>query len=216
MKAITVTRTRHRLLPDATRVLAKPYLPGEEILLPAQSRAHLLMQRVLAIPETRIAALNAEILERFGRRHRDFPQLMERQFEAVASHIDGADRISAARRQLIGAYFMHEYSIEAASLFNPSIVRAPDQQGMAAGAVRFVMSLRAVGEGHLSSIEFRTGVLGPVSDVVGTRSNSRPSSSAYGSTSRIGPSVVSVAPAGSTTSIANGVACDVRLNAWTL
>jgi predicted GH43/DUF377 family glycosyl hydrolase len=161
MKAISITRTRHRLLPDATRVLAKPYLPGEEILLPAQSRAHLLMRRILAIPETRVAALNAEVLQRFGARHRDFPQLLERQFEAVASHIDGADRISAERRLLIGAYFMHEYSIEAASLFNPSIVRAPDQQGMAAGAVRFVMSLRAVGEGHLSSIEFRTGVLDP-------------------------------------------------------
>lgn len=161
MKAISVTRTRHRLLPDATRVLAKPYLPGEEILLPAQSRAHLLMARILAIPEARVAALNAEILQRFGGRHRAFTQLLEWQFEAVASHIDGADRISAARRLLIGAYFMHEYSIEAASLFNPSIVRAPDQQGVAAGAVRFVMSLRAVGEGHLSSIEFRTGVLDP-------------------------------------------------------
>lgn len=162
MKAISVTRTRHRLLPDATRVLAKPYLPGEEILIPAaQSRAHLLMARILAIPEARVAALNAEILQRFGGRHRAFTQLLERQFEAVASHIDGVDRISAARRLLIGAYFMHEYSIEAASLFNPSIVRAPDQQGVAAGAVRFVMSLRAVGEGHLSSIEFRTGMLHP-------------------------------------------------------
>lgn len=159
MKPISITRTRHRLLPDATRVLAKPYLPGEEILLPAQSRAHLLMRRILEIPETRVAALNAEILQRFGGRHRDFTQLLERQFEAVASQVDDSARISAARRLLIGAYFTHEYSIEAASLFNPSIVLSPDQHGMAAGAVRFVMSLRAVGEGHLSSIEFRTGVL---------------------------------------------------------
>ena len=63
------------------------------------------------------------------------------------------------RRRLIGAYFTHEYSIEAAALGNPSVVVAPDQSGVAAGAVRFVMSLRAIGEGHVSSIEFRTGVV---------------------------------------------------------
>jgi|SRR5688572_15610765 len=159
MKSISITRTRHRLLPDATRVLAKPFLPGEEILLPGQSRAHLLMQRILTIPEGRVAELNAEILQRFDGRHRDFTQILERQFEAVASYIDGGDRISAARRLLIGAYFTHEYSIEAAALFNPSIVPAPDQHGLPAGSIRFVMSLRAVGEGHLSSIEFRSGVL---------------------------------------------------------
>ena len=159
MKAISVTRTRYRLLPDAARVLAKPFLLGEEILLPGQSRADLLMRRILAIPEARVAALNAEILQRFDGRHRDFTQILERQFEAVASRIDAADRVSAARRLLIGAYFTHEYSIEAAALFNPSIVLAPDQNGLPPGSIRFVMSLRAVGEGHLSSIEFRTGVL---------------------------------------------------------
>jgi predicted GH43/DUF377 family glycosyl hydrolase len=159
MKSISITRTRHRLLPDATRVLAKPFLPGEEILLPGQSRAYLLMQRILSIPESQVAELNAEILCRFDGRHRDFTQVLERQFEAVASYVDGGDRISAARRLLIGAYFTHEYSIEAAALFNPSIVLAPDQRGLPGGSIRFVMSLRAVGEGHLSSIEFRTGVL---------------------------------------------------------
>ena len=159
MKSISITRTRHRLLPDATRVLAKPFLPGEEVLLPGQSRAHLLMQRILSIPESRVAELNTEILRRFDARHKDFTQILERQFEAVASYIEGGDRISAARRLLIGAYFTHEYSIEAAALFNPSIVLAPDQHGLAAGSTRFVMSLRGVGEGHLSSIEFRTGVV---------------------------------------------------------
>ena len=159
MKPISITRTRHRLVPDATRVLAKPFLPGEEILLPGQSRAYLLMRRILAIPEARVAELNAEILQRFGGRHRDFVQILERQFEAVADYVDAADRVSAARRLLIGAYFTHEYSIEAAALCNPSIVLAPDQHGLAAGSMRFVMSLRAVGEGHLSSIEFRTGAL---------------------------------------------------------
>ena len=159
MRSISITRTRHRLFPDATRVLAKPFLPGEEILLPGQSRAHLLMQRILTIPESRVAELNTEILRRFDARHKDFTQILERQFEAVASYIDDRDRVSAARRLLIGAYFTHEYSIEAAALFNPSIVLAPDQHGLPVGSIRFAMSLRGVGEGHLSSIEFRTGVL---------------------------------------------------------
>ena len=152
-------RTRHRVLPDASRVLAKPFLLGEEILLPGQSRADLLMRRVLAIPDAQVAALNAEILGRFASRHRDFTAVLEQHFEAVADYLEDGEQISVARRLLIGAYFTHEYSIEAAALFNPSIVPAPDQNGVEAGSVRFVMSLRAVGEGHLSSIEFRSGVL---------------------------------------------------------
>ena len=75
------------------------------------------------------------------------------------THVPDTAAVTAARRLLIGAYFTHEYSVEAAALFNPSIVPAPDQSGLARGSLRFVMSLRAVGEGHLSSIEFRTGVL---------------------------------------------------------
>jgi predicted GH43/DUF377 family glycosyl hydrolase len=75
----------------------------------------------------------------------------------VAHHIDRATHISRERRLLIGAFFTHEYSVEAAALFNPSIVLASDQSGLKTGEQRFVMSLRAVGEGHLSSIEFRSG-----------------------------------------------------------
>jgi predicted GH43/DUF377 family glycosyl hydrolase len=159
MKSIPITRTRHRLLPDASRVLAKPYLPGEETLLPGQSRAHLLLERIAAIPEAQVKALNSQILRQFDGRHRGFTELLERQFAAVAHHIGGGAGISVERRLLIGAYFSHEFAIEAAALFNPSIVLAPDQSGLAAGSSRFVMSLRAVGEGHLSSIEFRSGVL---------------------------------------------------------
>ncbi|HEX5420279.1 MAG TPA: glycoside hydrolase family 130 protein [Gammaproteobacteria bacterium] len=159
MKEIQIKRSRHRLLPDARRVLAKPYLPGEETLLPGPSRAHLLIARILAIPEAQVKALNAEILERFEGRHRRFSRMLEQQFETVVHHIVDAASLSADRRLLIGAYFTHEFAVEAAALFNPSIVLAPDQRGLANGAQRFVMSLRAVGEGHLSSIEFRSGVL---------------------------------------------------------
>jgi predicted GH43/DUF377 family glycosyl hydrolase len=159
MKRLSITRTRQRVLPNARRVLAKPYLPGEETLLPGQSRAGLLMARILAIPEAEVAALNATILQRFERRHANFRQMLERQFDALAVHLADPAAVSAERRLLIGAYFTHEYAVEAAALFNPSIVPAPDQSALASGSLRFIMSLRAVGEGHLSSIEFRTGVL---------------------------------------------------------
>jgi predicted GH43/DUF377 family glycosyl hydrolase len=165
MKRIRIERTRHRLLPDPRRVLAKPYLPGDEALLPGQSRAHLLMARLLDIPEAQVEALNAEIFQRFANRHRDFRRTLQDRFEVVAHYAGDAQSLSAARRLLIGAYFTHEYSIEAAALFNPSIVPAPDQTGVADGSKRFVMSLRAVGEGHLSSIEFRSGVLDEHGDV---------------------------------------------------
>lgn len=165
MKPVAVTRSRHRLVADARRVLAKPYLPGEETLLPNQSRAQLLMERILAIPEVEVAALNATIMERFNARHRHFEQMLGRQFDALAAYVPNPSAMSAERRLLIGAYFTHEYAVEAAALFNPSIVVAPDQSGVPRGSLRFVMSLRAVGEGHLSSIEFRTGVLAADADI---------------------------------------------------
>ncbi len=159
MQSIRIRRTAHRLLPDARRVLAKPYLPGDEVALPGVSRANLLMTRVLAIPEEDVKALNAQIARNFEARHRDLKRTFDLNFEAVAHLVPGAADLSIDRRLLIGAYFTHEYAIEAAALFNPSIVPAPDQDGLPSGAKRFVMSLRAVGEGHLSSIEFRSGVL---------------------------------------------------------
>ncbi len=159
MSNIAITRTHHRLLPDARRVLAKPFLPGEETLLAGISRGGLLMERILAIPEAHVSALVDEIQASYGSRHGAFDSVLERHFELAARYIGGAMPISRARRLLIGAYFTHEYSVEAAALFNPSMVLAPDQIGLAPGERRFIMSLRAVGEGHLSSIEFRSGVI---------------------------------------------------------
>jgi predicted GH43/DUF377 family glycosyl hydrolase len=123
------------------------------------------MARILEIPEAQVQTLCAKILALFQMRHRHFREALERQFETVAHHVDKRKSVSAERRLLIGAYFTHEYSVEAAALFNPSIVVAPDQTGVAAESTRFVMSLRAVGEGHLSSIEFRTGLLDAHGDV---------------------------------------------------
>ena len=137
MTSLTITRTRIRVLPNSRRVLAKPYLPGEETLLPGQSRAQLLIARIMEVPEAEVAGLNATIMQRFEGRHRHFRQMLERQFDALMAHVPDPKNVSAERRLLIGAYFTHEFAVEAAALFNPSIVQARDQTGLAAGSMRF-------------------------------------------------------------------------------
>ncbi len=159
MSSVTVTRMRQRVQAEPRRVLAKPFLPGEELLLPGVSRAALLLERIMAIPEAEVPALVLGMLRDFAPRHHAFEQLLHRHFDMVAHDIAANAVVSAERKLLIGAYFTHEYAVEAAALFNPSLVPAPDQTGMAADELRVIMSLRAVGEGHLSSIEFRSGVI---------------------------------------------------------
>jgi len=153
-----ITRTSHRLHHDPSRVIAKPYLPGEEIFTDTGTRAGLLMARILALPEDEVARVLGDTLDGFAGRHRGFEALLERHFALVAHRVPDT-ALSRERRLLIGAYFTNEYSVEGAALFNPSLVPAPDQTGLDPGDIRFVMSLRAVGEGHISSIEFRTGVV---------------------------------------------------------
>ncbi len=160
MNPLTVRRIAQRLTPDPRRVIAKPYLPGEEIIPGGDSRSGLLMRRILAIPEADVDGLTAEVLAGFSQRHHDFEAMLERHFELVAHHVPPAQvPLSRARRLLIGAYYTNEYSIEGAALCNPSLVLAPGPQPAADGSTRFVMSVRAVGEGHISSIEFRSGGL---------------------------------------------------------
>ena len=163
MRQLAITRTTHRFLPDPRRVIAKPHLPGEEIYSPdGKSRVKVVLERILAIPEAEVASILAGVLGNFAHRHRDFTAVLRHHFQMVAHHLDQGVTPSEGQRLLIGAYFTHEYSIEAAALFNPSMVPAPDQSGLtgAPGSrQRFVMSVRAVGEGHVSSIGFRTGVI---------------------------------------------------------
>ena len=156
---LRVTRTQHRLLPDPQRVLLRPYLPGEESFVKGRSRVKLVLDRILALPEGEVPAAREAIRASFSSRHRDLESVLEDHFRLVSRHIEDPERLSPERELLIGAYFTHEYSIEGASLCNPSLVPAQDQSGLPGGALRFTLSLRAVGEGHLSSIEFRSGVI---------------------------------------------------------
>jgi len=147
------------LLPDPKRVISKPYMSSGDIYPDGRNRAQHIMGRVLSLPEATVATMLADTYERFASRHIDFTSVLEQRFAAVSHYIEHPAELSLERRRLIGAYFTHEYSIDAAALSNPSIVRAPSQEGIAPGSLRFIMSLRSIGEGHISSIQFRSGVL---------------------------------------------------------
>ncbi|MGH8915263.1 MAG: glycoside hydrolase family 130 protein [Acidimicrobiia bacterium] len=124
-----------------------------------QSRVEMILERILGLSEAVVTATLSATEKTFVERHGSVRDVFDKHFEMVAGHIDRPDDLSTARRLLIGAYFTHEFSIEATAINNPSIVPAPDQSGLAEGELAFIMSLRAIGEGHMSSIEFRTGVI---------------------------------------------------------
>lgn len=107
----------------------------------------------------------AATLLSFGDRHRDLSILLADRYAQVLGSAVESGEVAEERQLLIGAYFIHEYSFEASALFNPSIVAHPDQAGMADGELRFVLSLRATGEGHVSSVTFRSGIVGAAGDV---------------------------------------------------
>ena len=159
MNPVPFTRSPVRFAPDPHRVITRPFLPGEEIFPDGRSRVELIIKRILAMPEREVASTLAATQNQFAHRHIGFSSILERNFAVMANHVDNPNDLSQERRLLIGAYFTQEYSIEAAALSNPSMVPAPDQSGLNPGEQRFIMSLRAIGEGHLSSIEFRSGVI---------------------------------------------------------
>ncbi len=151
-------RTATVLRADPRRVVAQLFLPGQEVSVPGVSRAGGVVTRCLEMDDDEAQAVLATVTSSYRPRHRDFEAMLDRHFQAVAHRVDNAHRLSPAQRRLIGAYFTMEYSLEAAALFNPSVVRHPVQSADP-GELRFVMSARAVGEGHVSSIVFRTGTL---------------------------------------------------------
>jgi len=118
-----------------------------------------IISRVMSLPEDQVGLLVEEISAEFSQRHQHIRSLFLERFEQVRELMLTDGEASEQRRLLIGAYFLAEYSLESAALFNPSIVPHPDQTGLPTGALRFILSLRATGEGHISSITFRTGII---------------------------------------------------------
>jgi predicted GH43/DUF377 family glycosyl hydrolase len=156
---IPISKTDVRFVPDPRRVLLKPFAPGGVAFADGRSRAERIVSRILALPESAVVSTMHAAQRRFASRHMDLNAAFETNFAGVVHYVEQLDELSTERRLLIGAYFTHEYSIEAAALSNPSMVAAPDQGGLAAGERRFILSLRSIGEGHISSIQFRSGVI---------------------------------------------------------
>jgi predicted GH43/DUF377 family glycosyl hydrolase len=148
------------LAPDPRRVIVKLFVPGEDAAV-VRTRAHAIIDRIAGLDEDEAERLLRETMERFDLRHRDLENTFLHHFDLVRHRADRAGDLSPMRRRLVGAYFTHEYAVEAAALCNPSMVAHPDQSGLAAGQLRAVTSVRQIGEGHLSSIGFVTAVLGP-------------------------------------------------------
>jgi predicted GH43/DUF377 family glycosyl hydrolase len=154
-----VRRSPVILRADARRVIARPFLPGHELPSKGISRADSVVERLVSMSETDVETTLAATLSAHAGRHADLRGSFKEHYQIVAHRIPSVAGISSDRADLIGAYLTHEYAIEAAALFNPSIAAHPDQSGLAPGELRFVMTARAVGEGHVSSLELRTGVL---------------------------------------------------------
>jgi len=137
----------------------RPFHLGWQSANAASDRAVRLVADVVALSEEQVEAEYARVLYDFGERHWQTAQLFEERYREVEAALRLEDRaFSDARKRLIGAYFCHEYTYAAAALMNPSIVPHPDQSGIREGSCRFVMSLRAVGEGHISTVAFREGI----------------------------------------------------------
>lgn len=152
MNPPAVRRHPVTIAPTPGRVLIRPFIPGD-------SRAQRIIERVLTLPGNEVHRLLEDIKRRFSRRHFDIHAVFREHFAAAISRLPQEWEFSEEQELLIGSYFTSEYALESAALFNPSMVPHPDQSGLPTGSVRFIMSLRATGEGHISSIEFRGGTI---------------------------------------------------------
>lgn len=153
LKPLNIERRKEKFLSQPARVITKFYLPGGE------NRTRHIIDRVISLSEDEVNVILEEVIAGFSTRHKNVWQIFRKNFDEVERYLPANIKISDDRRALIGAYFTHEYSIQAAAFFNPSIVDHPNQRDVEKGERRVILSFRSTGEGHISSIEFRGGVL---------------------------------------------------------
>ena len=146
-----VKRRSTLLNAESALVITRPNIPG------GKARTKILIRRVAKLNVDDVHNLLEAVLQDYSGRHRNFRDALQANFERIAEHVPKKLSLSSEQQLLLGAYFTAEYSVEAAALFNPSVVPHPDQKGVDKGSLRFIMSFRATGEGHVSSIEFRSG-----------------------------------------------------------
>lgn len=142
-----------KFMPDCSRVIVKPHIPKSE------THIKRIINRVLTLSDDKVEVTLSRVVKNFSARHKNIWEFFENNYDKIKNYIPKTLTVSSSRKALIGAYFSCEYSIQSAALFNPSIVPHPDQNGVAPGGLRFILSLRSVGEGHISSIEFRSGIV---------------------------------------------------------
>ena len=153
---VTVTRKKQIFSPDSTRVIAR-------FLYLDDDRSADIIRKVLAMPEEQVRTAMSQLLRGYSRRHRNISRIFEKHFDRLAPIFDkievNQEDLSLAQKALVGSYFTMEYSIESAAFFNPSIVEHPDQSELRSDEKRVIFSFRATGEGHISSVVFRSGIL---------------------------------------------------------
>ena len=148
-----VARSGKYLRPDNARMLLRPFLPGGD------RRVRDIIQRVLEMSPSEVEAGLQNVMRCLSHKHAGIEAVFSNRYRQLAHLMPPATEPSPPQSRLIGAYFLNEYSFEASALFNPSIVRHPDQTGAPENGCRFILSLRAVGEGHVSSLTFRSGTI---------------------------------------------------------
>ena len=153
MTPLSVCRHSIVLNPESSRVIIRPFISGNSKLNAT------IIGRALAWTEEEVKRELKTIYAEFETRHVDIKAQLKKNFKLAESHLFTHRTLSKARQLLIGAVFSGEYALESSALFNPSIVPHPNQDGVPDGGLRFIMSLRATGEGHISSIEFRAGMV---------------------------------------------------------
>jgi predicted GH43/DUF377 family glycosyl hydrolase len=167
---LELKRRRQRFVPDSSRVITRFFGPG------GRKRQKRIIERVASLPDEKTREILEAVLRDFSDRHQDLENALLRHFTKIEDLIDNPERLTHEHKLLLGAFFTKEYSIESVAFFNPSIVPHPNQKDLPEGSLRIIFSFRAVGEGHISSLTFRSGVLdqknnlilGPVSPFVET------------------------------------------------
>ncbi len=171
-RSARLTDTGIRITPDPGRAIVRFFVPGREDVGPGDSRAESVIDRIMGLEEHEITAALRDIEGRLADRHHRLYETFEQHAAQIAHRLDAESSLTIDRRRLLGAAFTHEYAIEGAALCNPSIVACPEQP--ASGETAFVMSVRGIGEGHRSSIGFRTGAIDRVGTVTLDAPGSRP------------------------------------------
>lgn len=167
---LELKRRRQRFVPDASRVITRFFGPG------GRKRQKRIIQRVISLPDEKSREILQAVLRDFSDRHQDLENMLLRHFKKIEDLIENPEHLTYEQKLLVGAFFTKEYSIESVAFFNPSIVPHPNQEGLPEGSLRVIFSFRAVGEGHISSLTFRSAVLdkknnlmlGPVSPFLET------------------------------------------------